>query len=66
MRRSTDSRKASSSARNFRISASLEMLIRIVKAFFAIGWRIWRKSGIKNSRLELIQHEFWGGRGTTS
>lgn len=37
MRRSTDSRKASSSARDFRISASLEMLIRIVKAFFAMG-----------------------------
>lgn len=40
MRRSTDSRKASSSARDFRISASLEMLIRIVKAFFAMGWSI--------------------------
>lgn len=38
MRRSTDSRKASSSARDFRISASLEMLIRIVKAFFAMGY----------------------------
>lgn len=37
MRRSTDSRKASSSARDFRISASLEILIRIVKAFFAMG-----------------------------
>ena len=42
MRRSTDSRKASSSARDFRISASLEMLIRIVKAFFAMGWIIYR------------------------
>lgn len=37
MRKSTDSRKASSSARNFRISSSLEMLMRIVKAFFAMG-----------------------------
>lgn len=42
MRRSTDSRNASSSARDLRISASLEMLIRIVKAFFAMGWIIQR------------------------
>lgn len=37
IRRSTDSRKASSSARDFKTSASQEMLIRIVKAFFAMG-----------------------------
>lgn len=37
MFKSTDSRKTSSSARDFRISVSLEMLIRIVKAFFARG-----------------------------
>lgn len=42
MRRSTDSRKASSSARDLRTSTSLEMLIRIVKAFFAMGWSIGR------------------------
>lgn len=33
------SRKASSSASDLRISGSVEMLMRIVRAFFAMGWK---------------------------